>query len=66
MAKGLAGTLAVLTGLLLIPAVAPAKRVELWLSQIQLLWDRGEANGYAHHMTSDPLPNTPATLCSCT
>ena len=24
------------------------------------LWDRGEANGYAHHMTSDPLPGTPA------
>jgi hypothetical protein len=34
--------------------------VELWLAQIQLLWDRGEANGYAHHMTSDPLPNTPS------
>ena len=32
---------------------------QLWLSQVQLLWDRGEANGYAHHMTSDPLPNTP-------
>lgn len=27
---------------------------------IQLLWDRGEANGYAQHMTDDPLPNTPA------
>ena len=32
---------------------------QLWLAQIQLLWDRGEANGYAHHMTSDRLPNTP-------
>ena len=32
----------------------------LLLSLIQLLWDRGEANGYAHHMTSDPLPGTPA------
>ena len=32
----------------------------LVLSQIQLLWDRAEANGYAHHMTDDPLPNTPA------
>jgi hypothetical protein len=31
----------------------------LVLSAIQLLWDRGEANGYAHHMTDDPLPNTP-------
>ena len=27
---------------------------------IQMLWDRGEPNGYAHRMTSDPLPNTPA------
>ncbi|MDQ3964190.1 MAG: thrombospondin type 3 repeat-containing protein [Actinomycetota bacterium] len=26
---------------------------------MQMLWDRGEANGYAHHMTSDPLPDTP-------
>ena len=32
---------------------------QLWLSQIQLLWDRGEANGYAHHMTNDPLADTP-------
>jgi hypothetical protein len=31
----------------------------LLLSLIQLLWDRGEANGYAQHMTSDPLPNSP-------
>lgn len=26
---------------------------------LQLMWDRAEANGYAHHMTGDPLPNTP-------
>ena len=26
---------------------------------IQMLWDRGEPNGYAWHMTSDPPPNTP-------
>lgn len=31
----------------------------LIISLIQLLWDRAEANGYAHHMTDDPLPNTP-------
>jgi len=31
----------------------------LVLSLIQLQWDRAEANGYAHHMTSDPYPNTP-------
>jgi len=33
---------------------------QLLYSLIQMLWDRGEANGYAHHMTDDPLPNTPA------
>ena len=31
----------------------------LILSLIQNLWDRGEANGYAHHMTRRPYPNTP-------
>jgi len=31
----------------------------LILSLMQLMWDRGEANGYAQHMTDDPLPNTP-------
>jgi hypothetical protein len=25
-----------------------------------MLWDRGEANGYAHHMTDRPLPGTPS------
>ena len=25
-----------------------------------MLWDRGEPNGYAHRMTDNPLPNTPA------
>jgi hypothetical protein len=32
---------------------------QLIFSLIQTLWDRAEANGYAHHMTSDPLANTP-------
>ena len=31
----------------------------LIFSLIQLLWDRAEPDGYAHHMTTDPLPNTP-------
>ncbi len=31
----------------------------LLLGLMQMLWDRGEANGYAHHMVSDPYPNTP-------
>ena len=26
---------------------------------IQMLWDRGEANGYLQHLSSDPYPNTP-------
>ena len=26
---------------------------------MQMLWDRGEPNGYASRMTDDPLPNTP-------
>jgi hypothetical protein len=32
----------------------------LLLDLMQQLWDRGEADGYAAHMTSDPLPGTPA------
>ena len=32
----------------------------LILSMIQMLWDRGEPNGYAHRMTSNPLPGNPA------
>lgn len=31
----------------------------LVLALMQLLWDRGEPNGYAQVMTDDPLPNTP-------
>lgn len=31
----------------------------LLLSLIQTLWDRGESNGYAHHISGDPYPNTP-------
>jgi hypothetical protein len=32
----------------------------LGLALIQMLWDRGEANGYAHHLTDKPYPGTPA------
>jgi hypothetical protein len=31
----------------------------LLLSLVGTLWDRGEPNGYAWHMTRDPYPNTP-------
>jgi hypothetical protein len=30
------------------------------LALMQMLWDRGEADGYAQHMTDDPLDGTPA------
>jgi hypothetical protein len=32
----------------------------LVLDLMQMLWDRGEPDGYADRMTSDPLPDTPA------
>ena len=31
----------------------------LILALMQMLWDRSDPNGYAAHMTHDPLPNTP-------
>lgn len=31
----------------------------LIFSLMQTMWDRGEPNGYANHMTTDPLPGTP-------
>jgi hypothetical protein len=33
---------------------------QLGFSLLQMLWDRAEADGYAHHLTDDPLPGTPA------
>ena len=44
---------------LIYPAYPKEIDRQLLFGAIQLLWDRGEADGYAHHMTSDPLPNTP-------
>jgi len=31
----------------------------LGISLIQMLWDRGETNGYAQHLTQAPYPKTP-------
>jgi hypothetical protein len=31
----------------------------LVLALAEMLWDRSDPSGYAHHMTTDPLPNTP-------
>ncbi len=45
---------------ILYPAYPSESDRPLLLAMIQLMWDRGEPNGYANHMTSDPLPGTPA------
>lgn len=42
------------------PAYPDELERTLGLNLIQMLWDRGEANGYALHLTDDPLPGTPA------
>jgi len=44
---------------LLYPAYPNELQRPLGLALIQMLWDRSDPNGYAHHMTDDPLPNTP-------
>jgi len=31
----------------------------LLFALMQIMWDRGEPNGYANHITSNPLPDTP-------
>ncbi len=41
------------------PAYPNQLQRPLGLALIQMLWDRSEPNGYAHHMTDDPLPGTP-------
>jgi len=42
------------------PAYPDILDQSLLLSLYQMLWDRGENNGYANHLVSDPLPGTPA------
>jgi hypothetical protein len=46
-------------GQLIYPAYPDESTRQLAFALVQLLWDRGEANGYAHHITDDPLPGTP-------
>jgi hypothetical protein len=45
--------------LVLYPAYPDELERPLALDLAQLLWDRGEADGVAWHMTDDPLPDTP-------
>jgi hypothetical protein len=44
----------------LYPAYPDELTRPLVISLIQTLWDRGDPDGYAWHMTDDPYPNTPA------
>jgi hypothetical protein len=46
--------------LFLNPAYPDPLAQQLILSMIQMLWDRSDPNGYAHRMTANPLPGTPA------
>ncbi len=43
----------------LIPSYPDPVDQNLGYGLIQMLWDRGETNGYAAHLTDDPYPNTP-------
>jgi hypothetical protein len=43
----------------LYPAYPEEATRPLALDLIQMLWDRGEPDGYAHRMTTNPLPDTP-------
>jgi hypothetical protein len=45
---------------LLYPAYPDEEARPLIFDIIELLWDRGEPDGYAQRMTSNPLPDTPA------
>jgi hypothetical protein len=44
---------------LLYPSYPDQRSRPLLFSLLQMLWDRSEASGYSHHMTTNPLPNTP-------
>jgi hypothetical protein len=44
----------------LYPSYPDERARPLVFDLMQMLWDRGEPNGYAHRMTTNPLPGTPA------
>ena len=43
----------------LLPAYPQRYDRIICIALAQLLWDRGETDGYANHVTADPLPGTP-------
>ena len=44
---------------ILYPQYPKERERPLILGLLQMLWDRGEANGFAQHIVGDPLPGTP-------
>jgi hypothetical protein len=46
--------------IVLYPSYRDQSERPLLFSLMQMMWDRGEPNGYANNMTDNPLPNTPA------
>ena len=46
--------------LVLAPAYPNLQERPLLLSMVQMLWDRSDPDGYAAHITDDPLPGTPS------
>ena len=51
--------------LVLYPSYPDELERPLVLSLVQMLWDRGEPNGYAQHITRDPLPGHAARTRCC-
>jgi hypothetical protein len=47
-------------GLILFASYPDPSMDAVILDVMQQLWDRGDPDGYAQHMTSDPLPDTPS------
>jgi hypothetical protein len=44
----------------LVSAAYPDERLHTWMvAMSQILWDRGDPQGYAQHMIRDPYPGTP-------
>lgn len=41
------------------PHYPDLREQQLAIALFQMLWDRAEPTGYSHHITSNPLPNTP-------
>ncbi len=50
-------------GLILAASYTDRSETTLILDLMQQLWDRGDPDGYAQHMTTHPYADTPRTRC---